>query len=139
MELRTKSESYEMMKESEVTHKVQQGFVGITPLIQIPKYDVTCCTPVDVMHSVCLGVVKYLVEIWMDSRNNKMNYYLGLKTNIIDNRLVHIHPFTEISRYPRNITEKSQWKANEWLNWLLYFSAPCLINILPQVMFHSIL
>lgn len=67
----------------------------------------------------------------MDSRNNFKEYYLGLKIKQINERLTNINPYTEISRYPREISQRAQWKANEWLNWLLYFSNPCLVQILP--------
>lgn len=120
------------MRESEITKEIIFGVRGITPLIEIPNFDVSSCTPVDFMHAVCLGSVKYLTEIWFGSKNNKMDYYLGLKTKLINKRLTQINPYSEISRYPREITERNQWKANEWLNWLLYYSNPSLIQILSS-------
>lgn len=38
-------------------------------------------------------------------------------------------------RYPREVSQRSAWKANEWLNWLLYFATPILIQILPDIYF----
>lgn len=129
------NETLELMKEAELTKKCVLGVKGISPLVKIPNFDLISCTPVDFMHSVCLGVTKYLNEIWFDSKNNRMEFYLGLKTKQIDAHLLEINPYTEISRYPRNISDRNQWKANEWLNWLLYFSNPCLIHFLPEIHF----
>lgn len=47
-----------------------------------------------------------------------------------------MHPYSEISRYPKEISQRHQWKANEWLNWLLYYSNPSLFQILPDVYFN---
>lgn len=59
-------------------------------------------------------------------------YYIGLKIKKVDEILLKIRPYSEISRYPREISRRAQWKANEWLNWLLYFSPYCLMNILRE-------
>lgn len=83
------------------------------------------------MHSISLGSVKYLADIWFNSKNNREEYYFGLKIKRIDDKLLNLHPYSEISRYPREISQRHQCKGNEWLNWLLYFSNPCLLQILP--------
>lgn len=99
------------MKNSVITSQPVYGVKEITSLIKIPKFDVTRCFLVDFMHSVCLGTVKYLAEVWFDTKNNKEKFYLGLKVKQIDKRLLDLKPYTEISRYPREISQKSQWKA----------------------------
>lgn len=40
-------------------------------------------------------------------------------------------------RYTRQISQRLQWKANEWFNWLLYFSTPALMSILPDPYFEN--
>lgn len=120
------------MKDSELSNKSVLGVKGITPLVKIPKFDASICAPVDFMHCVCLGVVKYMAEIWFDSKNNKHQFYLGLKIKRIDKTILELNPYSEIPRYPKEISQRSKWKANEWLNWLLYFSNPCLMQNLPN-------
>ncbi|KAG0417140.1 hypothetical protein HPB47_005858 [Ixodes persulcatus] len=46
--------------------------------------------------------------------------------------LMFIRPPHCITRLPRSLCERSYWKANEWRNWLLYYSVPCLENLLPH-------
>lgn len=135
--IRREEETLLAMKESIVTKKYIDGVKGISPLINIPGFLASTCTPIDFMHNVCLGVVKYLADIWFDAKNNKMEYYLGLKVRQIDDRLSALNAYSEISRYPRNISERNQWKANEWLNFLLYYSNPSLIQILPITYYNN--
>lgn len=134
-EMRSSAGTLLAMRQAEQLKKHVFGIKGVSVLIQIPKFDIEKCIPIDFMHNVCLGVVKYMTDIWCDTKNNKMAYYLGLKVNNIDRRIVTFRTYTEISRYPQGIKQKSQWKANEWLNWLLYYSCPSLLAFLPQPYF----
>lgn len=134
-ELRSSAETLLAMRQSEQLKKHVFGVKGVSALVRSPKFQNEKYVPIDFMHNICLGVVKYMTEIWCDSKNNKMDFYLGLKVNNIDRRIVKYKTYTEISRYPQEMKLKSQWKANEWLNWLLYYFCPSLLNFLPQIYF----
>lgn len=125
------------MRQAELSNEPVLGIKGICSLIKLPSFNFESSLPVDFMHSVCLGTVKYIVDIWLNSKNNRQEFYLGLKIKQIDIRLMNIRPYSEISRYPREITQRHQWKANEWLNFLLYFSNPSLLGLLPEIYFKN--
>lgn len=49
----------------------------------------------------------------------------------IDSRIKSLQLPSNIKRNPRSITERKNWKANEWRSFLLYFSVGLLYQILP--------
>lgn len=134
-EIRDPKITFKEMKEAETTRKTVFGVKGISILVAIPSFNVIFGCPVDVMHGVFLGVAKTLSELWLDSRNHSKAFYIGNKSAVLDDILENFHPYSETPRYPRQITQRSQWKANEWLNWMCYYSSPSLINILPKRFF----
>ena len=90
--------------------------------------------PVDYMHCVLEGVTKKL-ETWMSS--TRCAGYIGRYIKQIDKKLLKQRPPHEFSRVPRSI-EKHQkyWKASELRDWLLYYSLPLLLTILPPLYLH---
>lgn len=87
--------------------------------------------PVDYMHAVLEGVSKRLIQCWLDTKNKKCRFYLGLSTQLLDKRLFRIKPPQEFRRSPRSITTYKYWKASEYRAWLLYYSMPVVNGILP--------
>ena len=92
------------------------------------------------MHGVMLGVSRSLLHMWLESSNFKQLFYLGKRDifSIIENRLVAIRPPNEISRLPRTLTSRKEWKASEYRNFLLYNSLPILCDILPSEYFQHL-
>ncbi|XP_057318048.1 uncharacterized protein LOC130663030 isoform X1 [Microplitis mediator] len=84
------------------------------------------------MHSVLLGVVKQFLSLWMNS-GGKCS--IKNKVNDIDAILLNIRPPQFFNRMPRTITEYARYKASEFYNFLLFYSVPVLIDILPKVYF----
>ncbi|XP_064463261.1 uncharacterized protein LOC135378385 [Ornithodoros turicata] len=110
------------------------GFKGPSPLINLRNYDIVWGQATEYMHSVLLGVARQLTEYILDSSNSTERFYIGSpsSTQILNKRLKVIKPPHCITRLPRSLSERCHWKANEWRNWLLYYSAPCLDGVLPQ-------
>lgn len=130
--IRTVSETLKEMKEAELLRKPICGIKGVSILTSIPKFNVIFGLPVDTMHSVFLGVVKSLAELWFDQKHHRKPFYLGNKIEKVDDILDKCHPYAEISRYPRQISQRHNWKAHEWMNWMLYFALPSIINVMPK-------
>lgn len=109
-----------------------KGVKGPSPLINLPHFNIVWGFIPDYMHSVLLAVSRQLTELWLCSVG--CSFYLGDPTNItkIDDKLLQIHPPTNMHRLPRSIKERKYWKASEWRNWLLFYSLPCLHGILPS-------
>lgn len=117
---------------AEETQKVVNGVKGISPLMQLPIFNVINSFPPEYMHSVLLGVVKLFLIVWLDSKNSQKPWYFGNKSQILDNRLSKILAPCEVTRIPRSVDNIKLWKALEFKNFLVYFSLPCLKGLLPQ-------
>lgn len=130
--LRNHKDSIEHMKEAFATKTIVNGFKSISPAVGLPCFNVIDGFCIDYMHCCLLGVVRQMLELWFDSENHSKKYYIGLRTSKIDEILCNIKPPQSIHRKPRSTTEKATWKANEFRNWVLYFSLPCLRNILDK-------
>lgn len=131
-ELRTHDKAIIDMQQAYLSGNSVNGFKGLSPLAALPNFDVVNGFCIDYMHCVLLGVVKLLMDFWLDSKYHKCGFYIGLKSNKIDERLLQFKPPSNISRTPRSIKERALWHANEFRNWLLYYSIPCLENFLPS-------
>ena len=56
---------------------------------------------------------------------------------LLDELFLQQRPLHSFSRSPRSIiTHLSYWKASEYLYWLLFYSLPLLVNVLPSLYFH---
>lgn len=77
-------------------------------------------------------MAKQLCFFWFDTSKHKFDFYIGLKTGEVDNRIKMLKLPKNITRNPRSITERKNWKANEWRTYLLYYSLGVLYKILPM-------
>lgn len=93
--------------------------------------------PIDYMHAVLEGVVKWLLRAWFDSENHSKPFYLRRGLRQIDSVLLQQTPPHEFSRPPRSLQSHLRYfKASELRNWLLYYSLPILLDHLPPLYFH---
>lgn len=110
-----------------------KGFYDVTPLAKLPWFDLVLGIVPDYMHGVLLGVTKQLLNLWLSPSRYKKPWFIGNKTKAIDKRLKDMKPPDFIQRLPRELeTSRAYFKASELQAWLLYYSIPCLIDILPQ-------
>jgi len=108
------------------------GVKGVSLLMLLPTFNITVSFPPEYMHAVLLGVVKYFFFMWFDSKYNQCTWYIGSKKFIFNDRLLNIHPPCELTRTPRVLEDMKLYKASEWKNMLLYYSLPCLQDLLPN-------
>ena len=59
--------------------------------------------PIDYMHCVLEGVIKRLLEKWVNSTNHRTPHYIGRDVETIDSDLITQCPPHEFSRAPRSI------------------------------------
>ena len=110
-----------------------KGFYDVTPLAKLPWFDLVLGIVPDYMHGVLLGVTKQLLNLWLSPSRYKKPWFIGNKTKAIDKRLKEMKPPDFIQRLPRELeTSRAYFKASELQAWLIYYSVPCLIDILPQ-------
>ena len=59
-------------------------------------------------------------------------WYCGTKVHTAGSKLLQIKPPLNITRTPRSIQQdRSYWKASEYRAWLLFYSVPVMLDILP--------
>lgn len=128
--------SVKIAGEEAVNHKcIVDGIKGKSVLTDV--VDLVTGIPIDYMHCVLEGVTKWLVEKWFASFNHGSPYYIGRLIKAVDSDLLHQCPPHDFSRSPRSLEKhRHHWKANEFRNWLLYYSLPILTSFLPPLYFH---
>ena len=91
-------------------------------------FDLIRSFAIDWMHCVCLGVVKYIMQLQMSDGNRDKPFYLGAKKASISRQLLSIKPPDIVGRLPRSLEDMKYWKATELKNWLLHYSVAVLRN-----------
>ena len=112
-----------------------EGIKGISPLHEY--LNVVNGVPADYMHCVLEGVTKFLLTAWTTPKHSKEPFSIRRHLHEMDQTLLRQTPPHEFSRTPRSIIrDMSYWKASEFRSWLLFYSLPLLVNILPPLYFH---
>ena len=129
---RTEEETKMHTREAVSVAKAKSGVKGPSWLSTIPEYSIIDGNTIDYMHSVLLGVTKMLLGLWFDSQHSTELWYCGNKVDEADSKLLQIKPPIIISRLPKSIqNHRGYWKASEYRPWLLFYSIPVMLNILP--------
>lgn len=109
------------------------GIKSVSCMIAANDFDLVNGFSIDYMHCVLLGVVKKLLNLWLETENHAEPYYILKKKQIVlSSRIITIKPIFEINRKPRSIFERKLFKANEFRTLLLYYLRYCLIDMLPM-------
>ncbi|XP_071509828.1 uncharacterized protein [Diadema antillarum] len=129
---RTDQEMLDDMAQAIDEQRSVRGVKGPSPLINLSHFRICWGFPADFMHCLLLGVVRQLADLWFSSPSVSQ-FYIGSQRaiSVINERLKSIQPPGIVARPPRPISERKFWKASEWHNWLLFYSVPCLLGILP--------
>lgn len=87
------------------------------------------------MHCICLGVMRYLILLWISPTYNKEPWYICKhKLEILNKRLSNTKPPYDITRTPRSLQNIKFWKASVFRAFALYYF-PLLEGILPEPYF----
>ncbi|XP_040073852.1 uncharacterized protein LOC120846228 [Ixodes scapularis] len=129
---RSDVEMEQQMETAFLENKTVFGVKGPSALLSIPAFGIVSGFVPDYMHAVLLGVARQITEMWVTSAREP--FYIGSPRtmNLIDRNLENIRPPRSISRLPRSLTNRCQWKASEWKCWLFYYAIPCLKGCLPE-------
>jgi len=132
---RTHADVLAAAMEADSTRSCVQGIFRASPFAS--TLDVVASIPIDYMHAVLEGVTRWLMKAWFDSKFHAAPFYIGRHLQGIDHGLLKQRPPHEFSRPPRSIKKHMKyWKASELRNWLLFYSLPLLIDILPSLYWH---
>ncbi|KAK3910840.1 Beta,beta-carotene 9',10'-oxygenase [Frankliniella fusca] len=130
---RTHQEVMHLAARAEVRGIPQSGIKGTSILSRLPDFDVVRCIDLDSFHAV-VNVAKRFVNLWLTSPHKNTpvpDFKIHDKIKILDKRLMAITPTLEVSRAPRSLTERSDYRGHEWFHFVLFYSVPVLKNVLP--------
>lgn len=113
----------------------QKGIKGKSILSELPDFDVIRCIDLDSFHAVVNVAVRFC-NLWFlpppqNARARAPGYKIHNKISIVDKRLLNIKPTSDVSRAPRSLTERSDYRGHEWFYFVLVYSVPILKNVLP--------
>lgn len=132
---RTHEETVRIMKEITLKPSIApvKGIKGVTPLIGFKGFDLIHGFCIDYLHCILLGVMKTLLNLWLDSKHSRTPFYIkkNLKKLLI-NRILSIKPLRLANRKPRSLKYMKYFKAHEFRDLLLFYLPVCLQGILPS-------
>lgn len=105
----------------------------ISCIALIPDINITSLFSFDYMHLVCLGVMKKLINLWMN--NGPLSVRLSsrkVKQLSLNLEKMRSSITNDFARKPRRIEEYSRFKATEFRQLLLYTGPLVLKNILSD-------
>lgn len=104
------------------------GIKSVSCMVAAYYFDLVNGFSIDYMHCILLGIVRKLVDLWLNTENNSQPFYISKKkkTELIK-RILAIKPISEIARKPRSLDQRKEFKANL----LLYYLRFCLTDLLP--------
>ena len=91
------------------------------------------------MHSVLEGVIKNFFNYWFSSSYSSEIFSLKSRVEEIDCRLLNIRPPSFIQYSPRSIKEQANWRAKEYLYFILYYSIPLFRGIMKEEYFNNLI
>lgn len=120
--------TYEKLKSTPIN-----GVKAISCMIAACDFDLVNGFSIDYLHCALLGVTRLLMNLWLNSENHAKPFYiLKKRQTTLSNRIVSIKPISEITRKPRAVSERKDYKANEFRTLLLFYLRYGLVDLLPQ-------
>lgn len=101
-ELRSHKKTIEIYKKKQAMPI--QGLKRVSCMIAAKEFDLIYSFTIDYMHCALLGIMKKLLNLWLETKNHGKPYYIEKKNQIaLSKRLIKIKPISEIVRKPRSI------------------------------------
>lgn len=108
-----------------------EGMYGCryTVLLDLPYFDPIRMTVVDPMHNLFLGSAKHILKkIWINK-----GIIITQNYDSIQKKMNSFKSPVDVGRIPRKIeTGFAGFTADQFKNWTIFFSIPCLKEILPN-------
>ena len=82
---------------------------------------------IDPMHNLFLGTGKHMLQFWLDNKTIRRSQYSLVQASV-DSMVVP----SDVGRIPHKIVSGfSSFTADQFKNWIMYFSIPALYGIIP--------
>jgi hypothetical protein len=114
--------------QAQIKKVIRETGARYSTLFELPYYDAIRFTVIDPMHNLFLGLAKRTLKLWIK------NEILSEKhLQMIQKRVNAVIPPPEIGRIPTKIASGfAGFTADQWKNWVCYYSVFSLKNILPK-------
>jgi hypothetical protein len=129
--LRTHDRTMELASIAEQSRKAQKGIKGLSILSDIDGFDVVRSIDLDIFHAV-VNVAKRFTNLWFHSSYAKEPFSVKASFHEVNSRLVSISPPDYVSRAPRSLEYRSDFRGHEWFFFVTFYSIPILKDILPS-------
>lgn len=134
MPLRTTEDIKKNAADAHESRKRINGITGISVFNYLPYFSLCNNIVIDYMHGILLGICKKLLGLWFNASSFEKPYFVGNRIKEVDHLIKNIAPPYLINRLPRKLSNTlHHWKASELRSWLLFYSLPCLKDILPDL------
>ncbi|KAL7292272.1 hypothetical protein TKK_0013884 [Trichogramma kaykai] len=127
--LRTKTETVAIMLNFAEQSDIILGIKYPSPLICLPFFDIIEGMIPDYMHCCLEGVAARMLNYFLQNTSDD-------KIEELDDQIVEIAPPNQLQRLTRPISERNDWKAREWENFVLYYSITLLEPIISPKKFN---
>lgn len=121
----------EYARQAEARKRRVKGVRGFAVLTNIQGFDIVHQLDPDSFHCL-VNVAKRFMFLWFHTRFSKKTFNIHEHMAKVDSRLLQITPTSNVSRFPRSLTEMSDCRGHECYHWIMEYSIPCLKNILPS-------
>lgn len=124
---------YEEDGSEELTRDEMKGITGFSKFLTLPNFNIIDQMPVEYMHSVCIGLIKRLIELTFSvgqSRDRVTKRKLT-SPSLFNELISDVQVPREFSRRCRNLN-LGVMKAQEFRNLALFFF-PIVLNCIPSI------
>lgn len=109
------------------------GVKGVSCLIAAKGFNLVNGFGIDYMHCILEGVMKKLIDLWLNSKHHNKPFYIGKKhQKTLNKRIKSIRPTSEITKTPRSLEERGTFAANEYRSLLLFYLRYALPGLLDM-------
>ncbi|XP_051153467.1 uncharacterized protein LOC127276837 isoform X2 [Leptopilina boulardi] len=122
--LRTEEETLQHVQEC-TEEKPIYGFKNPSELLNLNKFDIIDGFVPDPMH-ILSGLGKQFAHVWFGVKLGTSSVLTMSEIEEINRILNSIKVPHQVGRLTRSLVDKEHWKAREWENWILYYSAPIM-------------
>ncbi|KAK3918509.1 NCK-interacting protein with SH3 domain [Frankliniella fusca] len=128
---RTHQETMDLARLAEESGTVRRGVKGVSVLAGIDGFDVIRSIDLDFFHAL-VNCSKRFCSLWFSKIYAGSPFNISQKLADVDRRLLAITITDDVSRSPRSLLERSDYRGHEWFYWVAFYSIPVLKNILPN-------
>ncbi|KAG4071204.1 hypothetical protein HA402_001194 [Bradysia odoriphaga] len=132
--LRDEVETLKRMLIASGENDAVNGIKDVSCLVAFEHFNILHSISIEYMHCVLLGNQKRILNLFLDSKNKNLPYYIPpKKKKFLNNRIMAIKPNADVVRKPRSLEQKADFKASEYKFLLLYYLPVCLDGCIPKV------